>query len=57
MTGNEMFQDLLKDQNEVLATYQLKKNCHILKPLNNGHFFVSPRVAVVHRFDCIWKNC
>jgi hypothetical protein len=22
-------------------------------PLNNGHFFGVPRVAVVHRFDCI----
>ncbi len=26
------------------------------KPLNNGHFFGVPRVAIVHRFDCILKN-
>ena len=24
-------------------------------PLNNGHFFGVPRVAVVHRFDCIFN--
>jgi hypothetical protein len=24
-------------------------------PLNNSHFFGVPRVAVVHRFDCIYK--
>ncbi len=22
-------------------------------PVNNGHYFSVPRVAVVHRFDCI----
>ncbi len=25
-------------------------------PLYNGHFFGVPRVAVVDRFDCTWKN-